>query len=216
MLEEGKYFIHLEGLDLAGKSSLAHYIKDNSKYSWKINNNQLTSKNIIYEFTNQLGKEEMYDDEIYGYLYSIALMADIKKFNQTENIIQDSTLLLRSLNYHTNCGNSKIVNILLDLIEKHPKPDASIYLTANIETRIKRLQKVMKDNPNGVSKNDMLILNDPNEFITRDKKLQLLSQKYFGSVIIDTSYLTYEEIVEKISNIIGLDISGDTKKLCKK
>ena len=42
-----KYFLHLEGMDLAGKSTIARKIKERSNLEWVINNNRLTEKNSI-------------------------------------------------------------------------------------------------------------------------------------------------------------------------
>lgn len=216
-MEKNKYyFIHLEGMDLAGKSTIAKLIKAKNPLNWEINNNKLTEDNVIHSFTNELGKQNLYDDEIYGYLYFVALLADIKNFKQETNIIQDSTLLLRSINYHTEMGNDKLVKLFKELIEHHPIPDISIYLTASIESRVERITKKIKESPEKVSKNDALILENPQKFMEMDEKLARLSQECFNSYILDTSSLNEHEIVDYISNLCGLENSVHIKKKVNK
>ena len=204
-MENKKYFLHLEGMDLAGKSTISSLISERSQLNWVINNNKLTEDNQILEFTNNLGKAGAYDDEIYGYLYYVSLMADIKRFVLTENTIQDSTLLLRSINYHTFQKNYKLVRLFSELIELHPTPDKSIYLTADIDSRIKRLAQRIEKEPGKVSKNDSLILTSPDKFMRMDKELANLSQKYFNSTILDTSNMTEDEVVDYIFDECGFE-----------
>lgn len=211
-----KYFLHLEGMDLAGKSTIARKIKERSKLEWVINNNRLSEKNNIYTFTNEVGKQNLYDDEIYGYLYYVALMADIKKFKHEKNIIQDSTLLLRSINYHINEGNDKLVRLFEDLVDIHPVPDISIYLTTDIESRIKRLATRIQNNPESISKNDSLILTDPEKFVKMDMKLSEISQKYFNSYVLDTSKLNEDEVVDHIFDMCDFEQLEKPKLLQKK
>ena len=207
-------FLHLEGMDLAGKSSIAKIIKEKSSLNWEINNNRLSDKNEIYNFIDKTSKEKLYDDEIYGYLYYVALLSDLKRFKVDKDIIQDSTILLRSINYHLEHGNYQLAKMFENLIELHPIPTHSIYLTASIDTRLSRLAKRIEQNPEKVSKNDLMIINNKEKFIEMDNKLFSLSKKYFGSILLDTSDLTIEEAADYIIEKYSLHKdSFDKKKL---
>lgn len=190
--------LHIEGMDLAGKSSVAEAIKEKCCLDWKINNNSLCDKNIIYQFIDDIAKQDLFDDEVYGNLYYVALLADLKKFVLSSNIIQDSTILLRSINYHTELENINLAKKFEELIEIHPVPNYSFYLTADINSRIERLIKRMKLNQKEISKNDYLILQNPEKFKEVDNRLFELSSKYFNSILIDTTNLTIEEVADYI------------------
>ncbi len=210
------YFIHLEGMDLSGKSSVAKAIQERSNLDWQINNNRLLDVNEVYDFINSTYELSLFDDEVYGYLYFVALMVDLKKFEQNTNVIQDSTLLLRSINYHTKHGNTKLVELFEDLINIHPVPTQSFYLTASVDARRKRLEERLRNDPNKVSNNDLLVLNDPDRFMEMDYDLMTLSQKYFNSTVIDTSNMTIEEVADYIINLCNLNDKNHNKQFVKK
>lgn len=208
-------FLHLEGMDLAGKSTIARAIKEKSCLDWQINNNRLCNKNIIYEFIDDVAKHELFDDEIYGNLYYVALLADLRKFELNSNIIQDSTILLRSINYHTELGNTKLARMFEELIEFHPVPSYSFYLTADIDSRTDRLAKRMKLEQKEISKNDYLILRNPEKFKEADNRLFELSSKYFNSILIDTTNLSIEEIADYIIDYCKLEEKCLVKKIAR-
>lgn len=207
-----KYYLHIEGMDLAGKSTIANIIARQSGVDWRIYNNCLSQNNSIQQFEKKIRKQKIYDDEIYGYLHYITLLADIKYFDLKENVIQDSMLLLRSINYHKEKNNNDLVQLFEELAPKHPTPNTSIYLTADIESRKKRLLKRINDNSKQLTKNDILILNDSETFEKRDKMLMELSQTYFNSIVVDTSYMTETETVDYIMAIYNSSLKNDFTK----
>lgn len=203
-----KYYLHIEGMDLAGKSTIANIIANKSGLNWKIYNNCLSQNNIIQQFEKQIRKQKIYDDEIYGYLHYVTLLADIKYFELKDNVIQDSMLLLRSINYHKEKNNKELVELFEKIAHKHPVPNASIYLTANIDMRMKRLLTRMENNLNLLTKNDVLILNDTAKFEHRDKILMELSQKYFNSMVLDNSDMTEDETANVIMEMCDLNVEA--------
>lgn len=196
-----KYYLHIEGMDLAGKTTITNIIAKKSKKNWIIYNNCLSKNNVIQLFEKKIRKQKIYDEEIYGYLHYVTLVADIKYFKLNRNIIQDSMLLLRSINYHKEKNNNTLVHLLEELVPKHPIPTTSIYLTTSIDTRKKRLLKRIDSNSNKPTKNDLLILNDPDRFEKRDKRLMELSKAYFNSLVLDTSDMTEEETADYVMKL---------------
>lgn len=200
-----KYFLHIEGMDLAGKSTVSNKIANNSVLEWVINDKKLNQSNQLYDWALEQGKKGIYSSDTLGYLYLAALMEDLRTFKHETNIIQDSTLLLRSLNYYKTLGkNDDLVRAFASLATKHPKPNKSFYLTADINTRRSRLENRILSAPKKITKIDMLIKNDAKKFIWVDKSLMDLSVKYFNSYIIDTSKMSETEVVEKIMGICSL------------
>lgn len=201
-----KHYLHIEGMDLAGKSTIANIITRQSGVDWKIYNNCLSQNNPIQQFEKQMRNQKIYDDEIYGYLHYVTLLADIKYFDLKENIIQDSMLLLRSINYHKEKNNNDLVQLFEELVPKHPIPNTSVYLTANIDSRKKRLLKRIESNSKQLTKNDILILNDSEKFEKRDIGLMELSQTYFNSIVLDTSSMTEAETADYIMTLCNSNL----------
>ncbi len=202
------YYLHIEGMDLAGKSTIADIIANQSGMRWKIYNNCLSQNNVIQQFERRIRKEKIYDDEIYGYLHYVTLLADIKYFELKENVIQDSMLLLRSIVYHKEKQNEDLVQLFEKLAPKHPIPNTSVYLTSSINSRKNRILNRIKKCSNHLTKNDMLILNDPEKFIKRDNELMKLSQKYFNAIVLDTSDMDEAETanyIMKLCNFEGIN-----------
>ena len=199
-----KHFIHLEGMDLAGKSTIAKIIAQRSCLDWNIYCKCLSKSNPILNLANDLGGKNIYDDKIYGYLFYVAVMADLNGFNLEENTIQDSFLLLRSIVFHRNNNNYDLVKLFEGLVEEHPVPEFSFYLTASIEERQRRFNNRLNNNPKKVTRSDSLIFKDPITFAKMDCELMELSKKYFNSIVIDTSKMTREEIAEYIIGFCGV------------
>ena len=87
------------------------------------------------------------------------------------------------------------------MVPKHPIPNTSVYLTANIDSRKKRLRKRIESNSQQVTKNDVLILDNPVQFEKRDIGLMELSQTYFNSIVLDTSNISEEETADYIMTL---------------
>ena len=204
-----KHYLHIEGMDLAGKSTIANIITRQSGVDWKIYNNCLSQNNPIQQFEKQMRNQKIYDDEIYGYLHYVTLLADIKYFDLKENIIQDSMLLLRSINYHKEKNNNDLVQLFEELVPKHPIPNTSVYLTANIDSRKKRLLKRIESNSKQLTKNDILILNDSEKFEKRDKRESFKTnrEKYEFEIIVNRKPV-------KLTIYKGDDINCKVKEFC--
>ena len=198
-------FLHIEGLDLSGKSTLVKTIIENSKLYWLVRNKKLTNINPIFDFVTKIQKEGQYSLDVIGNMCLGALWADIDNYLVEEkNIIQDSTMALRSLAYYAARGYTKIANGFEAALDKHPKPTHSFCLSASLDTRLKRLDKRFKENGQ-ISKLDLEIINNPKLFMKTDKIIQDAAIKYFNSKIIDTSNLSEYDIFEIVRNDVGLE-----------
>jgi len=199
-MKERPYYIHFEGMDLAGKTTAAQNFIKSTNMEWDIRRNSLMPGNPIHILADSLRKEKAYDAEVLGNLYVAALMADIRSFQWPDrNTIQDSTIILRSIAFHTVRGTPRIRGVLLDLLPEHPKFDASFVFTASIEERVKRLQKRINLASREVSEEDLMVIKKPEKFIAMEACLINISRMAFHSVIIDTSSLTPDMVVGVIN-----------------
>lgn len=92
--------IHIEGLDLAGKTTARDRLA-RCLGGWKVRSNRLIEHNEVFELADRLRREDALDAESLGHLFVATLSADLRGFRPNEQpLIQDSTILLRSLAYH--------------------------------------------------------------------------------------------------------------------
>lgn len=192
--------LHFDGMDLAGKTTASNNTVARLGGNWEIRRNALTSENPIYLLADSLRRQDAYDAEILGHLYTVAMRADIFSFKFPEgcNTIQDSTIILRSLAYHTVKGNINVTAVLEDILPKHPKFDLSVVLTADIESRLRRLQSRINNQPDEVSSEDYMVVNNPHKFLAMEACLIDLATRHFHSIIIDTTTLTPDAVVGRI------------------
>lgn len=192
-------YLHIEGMDLSGKTTLAHNYAEASPLDWEVNSNALGQGNPIWELADDLRKKDAYDAEIVGNVYVAGLMADIRGFELKTNTIQDSTVALRSLAYHTVRETPRLGDALQDLIKEHPRFNGSFYLAASMDARKARLQQRMRDNPEEVAPDDLMVLRSPEKFMAMEGILREWSTKIFGSVVIDTTNMTSEMVLAEVN-----------------
>ena len=189
-------FIYIEGMDLSGKTTLANNLRSSLSGEWSIQSNALTNDNQVWLLADQARKNQSLDEDIIGYLYSIAMMVDVRNFNLTNysNLIQDSTIAIRSLAYHSILGTSTVLEQLKDSVNKIPTPDLTIYLLADIKTRAARLRQREVDNPEEIAQDDLMVIKDPERFSKMEEKLFMFTNEYFSPMIIDTSHMTKSDV----------------------
>ena len=191
--------IHLEGLDLAGKTTACRRISTALGVNWQIRRNRLTATNPIYDLADALRRKEDCGNAILGPLYVAAIAADLEGFvSPVQNLIQDSTLLLRSLAYHTVALTPHVVEPLTAMLPRHPRFTFSVVLTANHETRLGRLEERSRMNPEEVAPDDLLIRRDPERFFAMERVLVDIAREHFSATVIDTSSMRETDVVESI------------------
>lgn len=198
-------YLHFEGLDLAGKSTLCKRIAEKLSIE-KIRQNSISEDNQLYAKANELRKGDLMDTASLGWLYYAAMLVDFEKFNTPNfNLIQDSTILLRSLAFHLAMNTPILPDYFIGKIDKHPKFDFSFVLVASRESRLERLEKRRK---NQLGPEDFIVRDNPELFYAMESILVDFSVKYFKAEIIDTSNLENpiesDSIIQSISKKIGL------------
>ncbi len=199
-MKQRPLYIHFEGMDLAGKTTATKNFIEQSGREWGIRRNSIVSDNPIYQLADSLRRADAYDAEVLGNLYVAALMGDIRTFEWPDrDTIQDSTIILRSLAFHTIRGTPRIKDILIDMLPYHPKFDASFVFTASIEERLKRLEMRTQYQPDQIAAEELLVLAKPKKFLEMEAYLVDFSKKHFHSMVIDTSTLTPDMVVGMIA-----------------
>jgi thymidylate kinase len=126
--------IHLEGMDLAGKSTVSQHLAS-ALSDCRVRRNSLVAANPVYDLADRLRKEGSVGEVALGQLYVAALAVDLEQYRPPqETVIQDSTLLLRSLAYHTAAGNPSVSEALKAMLPQHPRFSRSVVLTAYAPT----------------------------------------------------------------------------------
>ncbi len=185
----------VEGIDLSGKSSVIrrlHHLNPN----YTVRHSSLLGSNHILQVAKEIEKD---GSEWIGYLYAKALEYDLKRFSwPISATIQDSTILLRSLAYHAAAHFSVILARLEALALLHPRFTGVYILTTSLEERRIRLRKRMKESPEKVTVNDLKVIRDPDFFLRMEEAMVNYARTLFDPIVIDTTNLTLDEVVEKI------------------
>jgi thymidylate kinase len=199
-----RYF-HIEGMDLAGKTSATKALSMILGNNCKTRRNTLQEKSQFHKIIDDLRIKDGLGEKELGLLYCKVLEDDLRKFEYpTQNTIQDSTVLLRSLSYHSAYENWDLVDEFKQLLPLHPKFTKSMVLTADLDSRLKRLEMRKAMNPEEIAKDDLMIITDPNRFFLMEKYLIEYSQTHFDAKVIDTSDLDKERVLEKILDYFSL------------
>ena len=196
-------YVHIEGMDLAGKTTATKAVQQFLGNDSKIRRNSLCGKSHFHAIVDQLRISNVVPEADLGWLYLKVLEDDIRNFEQPfGHTIQDSTILLRSLAYHKCKKNTEIVEELLKLVKVHPRFDCSLVLTASIEKRQERLLERQRSNPEEVAEDDLMVLKNPKGFLLMERYLVEFSLEFFDSVIIDTTDLSKGEVLLAVTNTV--------------
>lgn len=201
MTEAQPYYLHLEGMDFAGKSVVAESFISNTNDRWQIWNNTIAPHidNSIAILADKLQQEGIFDSDIHGMLYNAAIVAEIRSFKSPLiNTIQDSCGILRSLAYHIVTGKERLEAELKYYQTEFPRFDSSFILTANHQARMARLA-LRKERGEKVSEHDLMFLKYPDKFYAMERCLVALTSQLFCGKVIDTSDMTVDQVVQKIN-----------------
>ncbi len=185
--------ILFEGLDLAGKSTICRLIQQRLGEHWFIRRNSIVLDNPVYNLANKLRLQGTYDDLSLGYLYHAALKFDLSIYAEESAasrpyIIQDSTIIMRSIAFHQASGNLDLAKLFFDSICDFPIFDHVFVCRVSHEERLSRLALRRKEN---LSSEDYLVATQPGLFYKME------------SILIDILHSRY--------HAIDLNTGGDLK-----
>ena len=187
--------ILLEGLDLAGKSTICRRFVEQARSSWVVRRNSLVENNRVYALADELRRADALADEPLGWLYLAAVRADLAELARlkpaaVQDILQDSTILVRSVAHHSVRGRSELVRQFVDLAPGLPRFDHAFVCIADRETRLRRLAK---RRPENLAPDDFLVRDDFAMFNRMQEQVIELVTTRLGGIVIDTSGLEDEE-----------------------
>lgn len=187
--------ILIEGLDLAGKSTVCRRFVAQARGSWVVRRNSLIKDNRIYALADELRRADALPDEPLGWLYLAALRADLAQLGGSQpdserDILQDSTILVRSVAHHAARGRTELVRQFTALVPELPRFDHAFVCVADRETRLRRLAK---RRPENLGPDDFIVRDDFATFHRMQEQVIDLVTTHFGGVVIDTSGLENEE-----------------------
>jgi thymidylate kinase len=186
--------IHIEGMDLAGKSMVTKTLS--GLFLATVTRNSLVANNEIYVLTDTLRRGGAASAVVLGHLYVAALARDLELLERPAGPrIQDSTILLRSAAFYHVLGRHEFVKTFARMAEEHPRFGATVVLTASIEARLERLEIRARDNPDEVAPDDLAVKQNPDQFLAMEAVLLNYACAWFDAAVIDTSNRTPTQVV---------------------
>ncbi|HEU5270662.1 MAG TPA: hypothetical protein VFU36_12115 [Jatrophihabitans sp.] len=194
--------VHIEGMDLAGKSTVTGYLA--GALGGRIQRNSLIPGNPIYSLADGLRRASAASPEVLGPLYVSAVCYDLDHLRRPDGPrVQDSTILLRSLAFNDLMGAKYVVRGLLEQLPRHPQFGRTIVLTATIEARQRRLAERRRVAPAEVAADDLMVETAPGLFLEMEKSLIKHAVQYFRAVVLDTSELSKDGVRSAVSSTLG-------------
>ncbi|MDR0611531.1 MAG: hypothetical protein LBG58_15595 [Planctomycetaceae bacterium] len=144
---------------------------------------------------------EKLSEELTGMLYYAALRVDLDEYiPPLQPTIQDSTIILRSIVFHSSNGNKELSKRFENLLHSHPRFGKSFVLVASPETRLHRLE--LRISHKNDAPDDYIVRDDYPRFKAMEEHLIELAKQYFNADIIETDYLETPEISGNIIETI--------------
>lgn len=189
------HYIHFEGMDLAGKSTATRLLAEGSSEPWEVRSNSLNPDNEVFQLADRLRKDQAYSAETMGPLYVAASLADVEHFKRPEaNTIQDSTIIVRSMAWHTINNTPGVVEAFRPILPKFRVFDRSFVFTASIDARRQRLEQRMATAPETVDSDDLVVIRKPERFMAMESTLVDIARTAFDAVVVDTTDMTPDDV----------------------
>ena len=205
--------ILIEGIDLAGKSTLARNLPgciEELGFTVRQSRNSLSSNNPIAAIADNIRREPEAGTLETGALFLASHLWDARNFLPVPYgtaHLQDSCWV-RTLAHHTLQRTPDIPAVLRKAANAFPKFDIAFFLTADISVRQERLHQRETEAPGSNDDGDRLVITDPQRFMKLDDQLRKLCNEFFPSKCIDTTTLSKDEVlsvaVDHLSRLIGV------------
>lgn len=190
----------VEGLDLAGKSTLVSFLRKKLIQRYEVvrySRNAMTESNGFAVFADKQRKNPDIPLSETCPLFIAAHLYDVLQFKfpePNEIHLQDSSWF-RTLAFNRVRDNQVFLPLLEMLGNVQIKFDLTLYLTASIAVRQKRVVQREKEDASENDHSDYLVYSDPDLFKKNDEMLLLTARNYCDYVeVIDTSELSQEDV----------------------
>lgn len=200
--------ILIEGLDLAGKSTLVRNLQAELT-RWgipvRISRNALCPDNPVAALADQLRRDPRAGFTETGAMFLAAHLWDARRFAPPPDgvlHIQDSCWL-RTLAYHSWRQTPAIPEQLAQAARDFPRFDAAVFLTAGIEERLHRLGQREREEPGSNDANDHLVRSDPQGYWRLEQLLWQLTHRYTNAAKIETTGVSGQNLVQVVLEILA-------------
>ena len=193
----------VEGLDLAGKTTLASSLRDKWRATGvpvSFSRNALVENNTIAAAANAFYKTYTGTDNVAtGGLFLAAHVWDAAHFQApppTGAHLQESCWL-RTLAYNRFAGTPLIQQLVADAGKEQPAFDLVIFLTADIAVRAARLKQREAEKPGENDALDAMVVTNPAGFLRLEEELRAAVREFNKVVVeIDTTALGKDQVIE--------------------
>jgi thymidylate kinase len=191
----------VEGLDLAGKSTLSRGLLARIAPQLALRRNALVLDNPVYLFADDLRRARTVDGAVLGPLYVAALELDLQRVvsdtDRAAHVLQDSLVGLRSYCYYAARGDEALAGKFAQMLDdgRHPVFDKAVVLTASIAKRRERLEERRRLAPHEVAEDDLAVEKNPAMFMCMEEILVREAQRRYGALVIDTTEMSQQEVL---------------------
>lgn len=197
----------IEGLDLAGKSTLVGNLQvelTRRGIPVRLSRNALCPDNSVAALADQMRRDPQAGLMETGSLFLAAHLWDARHFTPPPDDtvhLQDSCWL-RTLAYHTWRDTPAIPDQLARAGRSFPRFDAAVFLTAGIEERRRRLAQREREQPGSNDANDHLVRADPQGYSRLEQLLWQLTHLYTKATKIDTTDIPGKRLVSLVLEML--------------
>lgn len=191
--------ILVEGLDLAGKSTLieglrTHYTQNGKTV--RVLNGQFCDNNPAAQVARNLVRwDEGFGGVEAGALFLSTMLWDARHFvppAEGELHLQDSCWL-RTLAFEQLYGSAELARLMEQQGRRFPRFDQAVFLTASLEERERRLRSRANNDLH-----DLMAFRKPEKFLAIEQRLKELVLEWESGVVIETDGLTPRQILQAV------------------
>jgi dTMP kinase len=200
----------IEGLDLAGKSTLVRNLQaelTRRGIPVRVSRNSLCPANPIAALADQVRRDPHAGLIETGALFLAAHLWDARHFTPPPAgtvHLQDSCWL-RTLAYHTWKDTPAIPEQLARPARYFPRFHAALVLTAEIGERQRRLGQREAEIPGANDHEDRAVMREPERFLRLEADLLRLAAVMVKAEVMDTTRLTPNDVLEHALRVLKCD-----------
>ena len=190
--------ILIEGLDLAGKSTLVKGLERRlAEHGWQVavRHGDLCEENPVAQVTRQMMRwDPGFKPDEGAPLFLASHLWDLRNFQppcHPERIHLQDSCALRSLAFERVLGKPFYAQQLESVVDRLPRFDAAYVLTASLKNRQERFRRREQNDLH-----DSFMLSDPVRFSRVDSELMHLCVDKCGAKLINTDDFEAEPLLE--------------------
>ncbi len=194
----------VEGLDLAGKSSLMPRLArffEGEGLKVRVSRNSLCPENPVAREADEMRQDPERDPERIAQLFVAAHMWDAAHFRPPvtgEVHLQDSCWL-RTLAWEEWHGRRHLAELVRLAARGFPRFQAALYLTVSLRERQRRFYTRAHNDCE-----DRMVLESPREFSRLESCLRREAERCAGATVMDTTALTHDQVLERAARFFSV------------